>query len=106
MLMDLRFVYMTAKDKEEARSIGKVLVTEKLAACVNIFDGMNSLYFWNEQLKDDTEAVLIAKTTEERVAKLIERVKALHSYDCPCIVVLPLVGGNEEFLEWVRKATS
>ena len=99
--MDINFVYMTAGSKEEARKIGKELVMARLAACVNILDHMNSFYIWDGDLQDDTEAVMIAKTTEDRVPDLIKKVKSLHSYDCPCIVSLPVAGGHQPFLEWI-----
>ena len=99
--MDLNLVYMTFGNKKEARSIGKVLVEEKLVACVNIIDHVNSFYIWQDQLQDDQEVIMIAKTTSERMAIVIERVKALHSYDCPCIVGLPISTGNPKFLDWI-----
>lgn len=99
------FVYITAKDRAEARAIGEKLVNERLAACVNILDGMESVYRWKGQVESAGEAVLIAKTREDLVAKLTERVKALHSYDCPCIVALPITGGNPDFLDWIENET-
>ena len=99
--MELNFVYITFGNKEEARSIGKVLVEEKLVACVNIFDGVNSFYIWQDVLQDDQEVIMIAKTTSDRMSMVIDRVKALHSYDCPCIVSLPIRDGNPEFLDWI-----
>jgi periplasmic divalent cation tolerance protein len=100
------FVYITTKDKKQARLIGKALVTEKIAACVNILDEVNSLYFWEGKLCDDTEAVLIAKTMDANLGKLVKRVKKLHSYSVPCIVALSVVGGNEDFLKWVKSETA
>jgi len=79
--MEINFIYITAGSKDEARTIGRELVQSRLAACVNIFDNMNSLYWWDGKLQDDQEAVLIAKTTADRVPQLIKTVKALHSYD-------------------------
>ena len=99
--MGIMFVYMTTKDKAEARAIGRHLVHSRLAACVNIFDQINSIYYWDDALQDDQEAVLIAKTTDTRLCELIEAVKERHSYDCPCIVSLPIDGGNPDFLAWV-----
>jgi len=99
--MKINFVYMTAGNKDEARAIGKELVTSKLAACVNIFDNMNSFYMWDGEVQDDNEVVMIAKTTQDRVPDLVEKVKALHSYDCPCIVSLPVLDGNQAFLDWI-----
>ena len=103
--MRLNLIYITAKDKEEARNIGKELVGSKLAACVNIIDKMNSFYWWEGKVQDDNEAILIAKTKESLVSELIEKVKSMHSYECPCIVSLPLLEGNKEYLEWVEKET-
>ena len=99
--MKINFIYMTVGSKDEARKIGKELVTSRLAACVNILDNMNSFYMWEGEIQDDTEVVMIAKTSEERVPQLVEKVKSLHSYDCPCIVSLPVLNGYQPFLEWI-----
>lgn len=101
--MDLRWVYITVGSKEEARRIGKVLVTSKLVACVNIFDRMNSIYYWDGKLQDDTEAVLIAKTTRERLPRVFEAVKQQHRYEIPCMISLPIMEGYDPFLEWIEK---
>jgi periplasmic divalent cation tolerance protein len=103
MAMTVSVVYMTAGSMDEASRIGKALVEKRLAACVNLIDGMRSLYWWDDALQDDREVVMIAKTRSDRVADLIEAVKALHSYDCPCIVELGATGGNEAFLEWIGR---
>jgi len=99
--MKVNLIYITAKDKAEARKIGSELLESKLAACVNIIDNMNSMYVWEGKIQDDKEVILIAKTIEARVPLLIEKVKTLHSYDCPCIVSIPVSDGNDEFLEWI-----
>jgi len=103
--MHMMLVYMTAKDKEEARSIGRILVNDRLAACVNIIDGMNSMYWWEGKIEDDQEAVLIAKTREDLVKELTEKVKSVHSYSNPCIVALPIVDGNKDYIAWLEKET-
>jgi periplasmic divalent cation tolerance protein len=95
------FVYITTADKAQARDIGRHLVQSRLAACVNILDNMNSMYFWQDEFQDDQEAVLIAKTTQERLQSLIDAVREKHSYDCPCIVAMPIAAGNPAFLEWI-----
>jgi periplasmic divalent cation tolerance protein len=102
----LNVVYMTAGSREEAKSIAAALVESKLAACVNIFDGIHSVYVWDGKIQEDDEWVLIAKTTADLVPKLTERVKALHSYACPCIVSLPVSGGNPEFLDWIAETVN
>jgi periplasmic divalent cation tolerance protein len=99
------FVYITTSDKEQARSIGRVLVEEHLAACVNIIDGMESIYYWNNSICEDKEALLIAKTREDLLIELTQRVKSLHSYECPCIIALPIISGNQEYLNWIEAST-
>ncbi len=103
--MKLNLVYITAKNKDEARKIGKELLKARLAACVNIVDKMNSLYWWEGKIQDDNEAVLIAKTKESLVKELVEKVKSIHSYSCPCIVSWPIERGNSEYLNWIHNAT-
>ncbi|NKB21120.1 MAG: divalent cation tolerance protein CutA [Alphaproteobacteria bacterium] len=103
MSKEVCFVYMTAASKDEAGKIGTCLVEEKLAACVNIIDGMTSIYRWEGKTENATETVLIAKTVSGNIEALTERVKALHSYDCPCIVAVPIKDGNQEFLSWINK---
>ena len=100
--MKINFIYMTVGSKDEARKIGRELVATRLAACVNILDNMNSFYMWDGEIQDDTEVVMIAKTTEEQVPELIKKVESMHSYDCPCIVSLPVTGGHQPFLEWIN----
>jgi len=100
--MEIQLIYMTTGSKEEARTIGRELVQARLAACVNIFDNMNSIYRWEDRLQDDNEVVVIAKTTRNRVPELIEKVKDMHSYDCPCIISLPVAEGNPDFLQWIE----
>lgn len=100
--MAINFIYMTAGSKAEAQKIGKALVESRLAACVNILDNMQSIYRWEEEIQEDSEVVLIAKTTEPLVSLLIDKVKSLHSYDCPCIVSLPVLDGYPPFLDWIH----
>jgi periplasmic divalent cation tolerance protein len=99
--MEINFIYMTAGDRAEAKKIAGELVASRLAACVNILDNMNSVYMWQGDIQDDTEVVMIAKTTRAMVPQLIEKVKSLHSYDCPCIVSLPVLDGHRPFLDWI-----
>jgi periplasmic divalent cation tolerance protein len=100
----VKFVYMTAGSVEEARNIGKALVEARLAACVNIFENMNSIYWWNEEVQESREAVMIAKTTGVLVPDLMAEVKRLHSYENPCIVALPVESGSADFLDWIKKS--
>ncbi|HIC85603.1 MAG TPA: divalent-cation tolerance protein CutA [Desulfobacterales bacterium] len=103
--MRANLVYITASDLQEARKIGRELVACRLAACVNIIDNMNSFYWWEGEIQDDREVVLIAKTKEPLVQELVEKVKSMHSYSCPCVVSLPVLNGNPEFLKWIESET-
>jgi periplasmic divalent cation tolerance protein len=103
--MRLNLIYITAKNKEEAEKIGKELVESRLAACVNIIDNIHSWYQWEGKIQEDDEAILIAKTKESLMPEFIEKVKSMHSYECPCIVSLPLLDGNQDYLAWVQKET-
>ena len=104
--MNTVLVYITVENSAEALRIGRVLVEEKLAACANVLDGMTSVYRWQGEICEDTESVLIAKTTEPLAGALTERVQVLHNYDCPCVVTLPISGGNTAFLDWIVEQTA
>ncbi|BDA77753.1 divalent ion tolerance protein [Leptospira kobayashii] len=103
-MKDLRFVYVTVGNLEEASLIAKKVVEEKLAACANILPQMTSFYFWEGKLQEDKEVVLIFKTNESKLESLILRIKELHSYEVPCIVALPIESGNPDYLDWLRKS--
>ena len=102
---DTMFVYMTAGTREEAERIGSALVEARLAACVNLLDGMTSVYWWDGAVRKDQETVLIAKTRGDRFEALKEKVRSLHSYECPCIVAWPIHQGHAPFLQWIRDQT-
>ena len=101
----LCWVYMTAASMEEAKDIGRILVKQNLVACVNLMENMISIYKWKEELEEGSEAVMIAKTRKKLMPQLIKTVTKHHSYDCPCILELPIQGGNAEFLQWVATET-
>jgi periplasmic divalent cation tolerance protein len=99
---DLRVAYITCGTQDEAERIARALVGERLAACVNLLPGMRSWYWWEGRIDEAAEVVLIAKTTVAHIESLVARVNALHSYTTPCVVFLPVVGGNPPFLNWLR----
>ena len=103
--MNQRMIYMTAGSQSEAERIARTLVVERLAACVNVFPSVLSVYRWKGQVESATEVALIAKTRADLVGKLTERVLSLHSYECPCVVSLSLEGGNPAFLSWIAAVT-
>jgi periplasmic divalent cation tolerance protein len=98
------FVYITTSGVEEAERIGSVLVEERLAACVNILPGMKSIYWWEGAMETSQEAVLIAKTNDERLQALIDKASEIHSYDCPAIVALPIERGYDPYLVWIHNS--
>ena len=102
---DSRLIYITTDGVAEAKAIGRALVEARLAACVNILDPMISMYWWDGAVREGRETVLIAKTVAAKVEALTEKVRTLHSYDCPCVVVLPVDGGNPAFLDWIAAET-
>lgn len=104
--MKIVFAYVTTKNKSEAKNIGKVLLQERLAACINIFDNMSSMYWWkgksdSYRIEEANETVLIAKTTKKLFPKLSKKVKSIHSYSVPCILQLEVKDGNKEYMKWI-----
>ncbi len=99
------FVYATAASVDEAKRIGSAMVTERLAACANILGGMMSIYRWEGGLAENMEAVLLLKTTRDRVDALSARVLALHSYQTPCVAVLPIDTVSAAFGSWIVEET-
>ncbi|MFB0545129.1 MAG: divalent-cation tolerance protein CutA [Asgard group archaeon] len=99
-------IYSTASDEEEAYKIGKHLVEEKLVACANILPKIKSCYQWKGKVEEDSEAILFAKTLESLAERVIKRIKDLHSYEIPAILVFEIKGGNEEYLKWITEETS
>ena len=101
MASSVRLAYVTAPSLEGAREMGRTLVGERLAACVNILPGMRSIYPWEGRIEESEEVVMICKTTADRSGRLEQRIRELHPYRIPCVLVLPVEDGNAAFLEWV-----
>ena len=98
-------VYATAESREQALALGRQVVEERLAACANVLAPMDSVYWWQGMVETATEAVLILKTRAELADALVARLRALHSYDTPAIVVLPILSGNPDYLDWIGAET-
>ncbi|MFH0879017.1 MAG: divalent-cation tolerance protein CutA [Lentisphaerota bacterium] len=103
--MKMMMVYMTAKHRREALKIGRALVGKRLAACVNLLGPMESVYRWKGTVHHEKEVAFIAKTRASLVPKLIRAVRAMHRYECPCIVAWPLTAGHPAFLKWIGDET-
>lgn len=100
-MTDALVIFVTAGSEAEAETIAKALVEEQLAACVNILNPLRSIYRWEGKLADDREWLLIIKTRTERFSAVEARVKALHSYQAPEVIALPIVQGAEGYLRWL-----
>ena len=100
------FVYVTTSSELEAIKLGRTVVKERLAACANVLGEIKSIYWWEDSLQTDNENTLILKTVSEKLEALINRLKQIHSYECPCIVALNIQQGDREFLDWITRETS
>jgi periplasmic divalent cation tolerance protein len=100
--MPASLIYITCKNADEAAAIGRLLVAEKHVACANILPATTAIYEWGGAICSESEAILLLKTATDAVATVTERVKALQSYDLPCVIALPVTGGNQTFLDWVE----
>ena len=102
---DCVLVWTTIGKTADGRDMASILVTERLAACVNVMPEMESFYRWKGQVETDHERQLIMKTTAARVPALKARVHDLHDYEVPEFIVVPIVGGSEAYLNWIREST-
>jgi len=98
-------LYITASSRDEALMIGRALVAEKLAACVNVVGEATSIYRWQGKVEEAPEIVLIAKTRKDLAEKAIARIKVLHSYDVPCAVAYDMAAGVPAYLNWIDQET-
>lgn len=105
-MTDCILVLATAGSEAEAETIAKALVEERLAACVNIVSPLRSIYRWEGKIADDREWLLVIKTQAERFLDLETKIQALHSYQVPEVIALPIVQGAEGYLRWLRQETN
>jgi periplasmic divalent cation tolerance protein len=94
-------VLMTAADEPEAERIAEMLVAKRLAACVQILPGMKSIYVWQGEVQREREVLLLAKATRANFDELEREVRAIHSYETPEIIALPIVAASEPYLKWL-----
>jgi periplasmic divalent cation tolerance protein len=95
-------IYTTFPSADEAKNAGRGLVERGLAACVNVFPQMTSIYEWEGQVTEDIEAAMIVKTVAARSAETLREIKRVHPYSVPARLVLPVIGGGGDFLNWIR----
>lgn len=103
--MEYIVVFITAPTEDEAVKIGKTLVEEKLAGCVNIIKGIRSIYSWQGKVEDEPEILIIVKTKKELFHELEKKVKSLHSYTVPEIIGIKIDRGYEGYLNWLNEVT-
>ena len=103
--MKFVLIYLTFANQGEARRLTKVLLQERLVACVNIVGPISSRYWWQGRLTTSREVLVLAKTRATLAPAVIRKVKTLHSYDVPCVVTLPISKGNPAFLKWIAAET-
>ncbi|MGC4115553.1 MAG: divalent-cation tolerance protein CutA [Myxococcales bacterium] len=97
-------VLVTAPTAEKAAEIARVVVEERLAACVNVVPALRSIYRWEGKVQDDAEALMVVKTQARTFERLRARIVSLHPYRCPEVLALPVVAGHAPYLEWLAGA--
>ena len=99
------FVYSTFPDTDTAKAVAEVLVRERLAACVNIHGPLLSVYEWEGRIEAGSEFAAFIKTRKALAQAMIAAARPLHPYSVPCFLLLPVEGGNDDYLAWVRAQT-
>ena len=97
-------ILITCSNAKEARKISRHLVGSKLVACVNIVDKVKSIFWWEGKVDSASEVLLIAKTKNSMINKVISHVKSLHSYKVPEVIALPIVAGNKDYINWINES--
>jgi Uncharacterized protein involved in tolerance to divalent cations len=105
MLENQLVVLSTLPDQESAEHMATILVEERLAACVNLVPGLTSIYRWQGTLRREPEYLLLIKTTAARFTQVRERIRALHPYEVPEIIALPIRDGDPAYLNWLTENT-
>ena len=102
--IDTLVVLVTVPSTDVGATLGRTLVEEHLAACVNVVPAVRSIYFWEGRVQDEGEALLVVKTGRERYPALQRRILDLHPYSVPEILALPVESGSPDYVAWVREA--
>jgi periplasmic divalent cation tolerance protein len=103
--MDYSVILTTTPNIDEAKEIAHTLVEKKLAACVNIIPNVSSIYCWQDKIVDDEEYILVIKTRKEHYKAVKKTILAMHSYELPEIILLPIKDGYKNYLNWIKKET-
>lgn len=100
------WVYMTTTHKRDARILARRLLEAKLVACVNFLERWTSMYRWKGEIHEDRETVLIAKSKMRHFENIEKHVKETSSYDCPCLIAIPIIAGHRPYLQWLEEETN
>jgi len=98
-------IFATAMNMEEANKIAKKLVDDKLVACVNMVENVSSVFRWEGKVDEAKEVLMILKSRKDLFEKIAETIKSLHSYSVPEIIALPIIDGNQDYLNWIKEST-
>ncbi|MFQ6103616.1 MAG: divalent-cation tolerance protein CutA [Candidatus Glassbacteria bacterium] len=98
-------VLVTASSPQEGRRIARALVEERLCACVNVLDNISSTFWWEEQIQEEAEVLLLCKAVREKFSDIEKRVRELHSYTVPEVIALPITEGFDGYLNWISGET-
>ncbi|MCS7232878.1 MAG: divalent-cation tolerance protein CutA [Synergistetes bacterium] len=101
--MEGYYVIFITVPKDKSQEVADFIVREKLGACVNIVEEVNSIYWWKGKIEKDKESLLIVKARAARFKELLYKVKAIHPYTVPEIIALPIVAGNPDYLRWIEE---
>ncbi len=99
-------VLISTATEEEAHNIAELLLNQRKVACVNIVPRVDSCFWWEDKLDSAHESLLIVKTKASLLPEIVTLVKKMHSYDIPEIIALPIVGGNQDYLDWIEKSVA
>ncbi|MBU1726853.1 MAG: divalent-cation tolerance protein CutA [Candidatus Omnitrophica bacterium] len=94
-------IFITASNKKEADKIASALIEKKLAACVNIVEKIESVFWWQAKVDRSNEMLMVVKSKKSKFNKILKLVKSLHSYQVPEIIALPIVAGEKSYLSWI-----
>ena len=95
-------VYITTSGLIESKKIAKMLLEDKLAACINIIPTVESIYLWKGKIEEDSESIMLVKTRSELVENVIKKVEEVHSYEIPCVLEITLNKGSKPYLKWMK----
>ncbi|MBR9824702.1 MAG: divalent-cation tolerance protein CutA [Alphaproteobacteria bacterium] len=106
-MSEYHWIYTTWPDEPQARSAARTFIGEKLAACANVFPGATSLYEWDGEICEDQETIMVLKTSHTAIEALKAKLIALHPYDVPCFIALPIEGhaSDPNYLSWLTRQT-